>query len=253
MDLFGILNDRKSRQWVIGLGGLFIVSFHVVFRPFQMIYYNYEDYITVNIGYGVITFLVLSVYLMFVPIVFKETYLNWISYRRSRMLYLSGIFLSLGMMYFTFKVSFGFYEITLERISTGILALIALGSIPLTIFTIFDTSNELANDPILDFGKAKLRIKLSELLYIVSDGNYVNIVCMKNDQVEIYRVRATIKSLTIGLSRYKTLAQCHRAFLVNTNKISHVSKPKGKSEIYLRGYEKSIPLSKTYFQSFTKY
>jgi len=86
-----------------------------------------------------------------------------------------------------------------------------------------------------------------ELLYILSDQNYVFIHYTRNSKNERRHCRITIKSVEALLASHPQFVRCHRSYIINTEK---VHKSHGNSEnlkLVLIGCSVKIPVSRNYF------
>ena len=95
-----------------------------------------------------------------------------------------------------------------------------------------------------DNKKDKLEIKLSNLIYIESIGNYIQVSYLHNGKIAKKVLRGAIKRIESETTQYSTLVKCHRAFIVN---IDHVASVKGNSQelkITLKNIDIEIPVSR---------
>ena len=89
--------------------------------------------------------------------------------------------------------------------------------------------------------KDALTVFPEELLYIESSSNYVRIFYKINDPVSQKTLRATLQQIEEQLCDYPYLVRCHRAYIVNINRIEKI---KG-FRLWLFSVEKAIPISKS--------
>ncbi len=95
-------------------------------------------------------------------------------------------------------------------------------------------------------GTIRLLVKLSNLFYIESADNYVNIYYLNKNKVDRFILRNTLKNIEESLTEFG-LTRCHRSYIVNIDKIKVLRKGKEGFLIDL-GQEDimDIPVSKTY-------
>jgi len=95
-------------------------------------------------------------------------------------------------------------------------------------------------------GDSKEGIELcpSDILFVESVANYVEIWYFDNGEVCQKRLRSTLKAIEKILTSYEFMVHCHRAFLVNINFITHIEGNAAGCQIQLFGLQKSIPVSK---------
>lgn len=97
-------------------------------------------------------------------------------------------------------------------------------------------------------GNIKLVVATEKIISIVSSGNYVNIQYLNDEQLTVFALRNTLKSIE-GLCQNNRLIRCHRSYFINPHKIKLLRKePTGMyAEIDATGVD-DIPVSKSYAQ-----
>lgn len=97
-----------------------------------------------------------------------------------------------------------------------------------------------------------IEINLDELLYVMSDGNYVEFHLLK-DEKEVREIRRnTMNNISKQLKSYPFIFKTHRAFMVNLGKIKE---SKGNAQGYqlrLEGSNTWIPVSRGNLAAFDK-
>jgi len=96
------------------------------------------------------------------------------------------------------------------------------------------------NDP-LDLNNNK--ISVDELVYVESRKNYV-FLCLSN--AEDLTVRMTLKKMESKLEKYEHLVRCHRAFIVNLDKVTKVEGNAQGLKLYLLNSSNFVPVSRSY-------
>ncbi|MCE7996468.1 MAG: LytTR family transcriptional regulator [Roseivirga sp.] len=94
-------------------------------------------------------------------------------------------------------------------------------------------------------GKPEFRLDPNEIIYLKSEGNYVEIFYV-NDQREQKKelLRNRLKAVEALLPQDRFF-QCHRSYFVNTDRISRVNRGGRDYEISMKGSDKSVPVSRT--------
>jgi DNA-binding LytR/AlgR family response regulator len=97
--------------------------------------------------------------------------------------------------------------------------------------------------------KDRLEVNSSDLIYITSTGNYIQAFYQKENELKSIVLRNTLKQTEDQLKENHSMIKCHRAFLVNKNKIVRV---KGNSQglrLVLEGTDEEIPVSRNLSKS----
>ncbi len=74
----------------------------------------------------------------------------------------------------------------------------------------------------------------------------INIFYLKEGQVEQALLRSTLKRTEEQLFEYPSVVRCHRAFLVNADKIRHVNGNSQGLQLILKNIKTEIPVSRNF-------
>lgn len=96
--------------------------------------------------------------------------------------------------------------------------------------------------------RLKLAVTAGSLLYVQANVNYVNIYYLDSDKVKTYQLRSSMKRLEETLEKHG-LRRCHRAYFVNPVHIKALRKDSEGLIFADLDTGRSIPVSKTYYDS----
>jgi len=258
--------DHQGWKYIacIGLLIALLINFE---QPFGLIAWNHPYKWIVLSGFGVIYALVTCFYYLFFQVVFQRLLHaeNWTVGKEILISLI--IFVSAGI------INWG-YAITTIPWSTRSLTTFGrvqsetfvFGFLPVVLLVLLIEARHLrrsksfaenANEsidhmplpvpavpPILLNG---FKFEAHELLFIVSDQNYVLIHYIRNNKKERKQFRITLKEVELLLAKHPAIVRCHRSFIINTSK---VVKTHGNSEnltVVLMGCTEKIPVSRNYF------
>lgn len=88
-------------------------------------------------------------------------------------------------------------------------------------------------------------LRLSDLLYIEADGNYLKVFHMSDGRVRADMIRATSKQLEDDLHMYPMIVRCHRAFLVNLQQVEQIVSKSGSMHLVIKHIHESVPVSRS--------
>jgi DNA-binding LytR/AlgR family response regulator len=91
-----------------------------------------------------------------------------------------------------------------------------------------------------------LALLISEIAFIRSADNYVEIVYKQGDNFKKNLIRNTLKNVEHQLKEYSNFIRCHRICIVNRHYIEKLSKSYNNQWIRIRGYNEQIPVSRQY-------
>jgi len=268
-------HPQSENRWLIVIPvSIFIGLFMLIFQPFGLTYFHHPYKWLILLGYGGITFIILLFNLFLIPHLLKQIFKdeNWTVFKH--IFWLLWIIFTIGIgnyvysnLIFSFNWS-GWFTFLIFQFFT-----LVIGLIPIVVITIsaqnrllmrhLKSANEvneklkslpetknLNADEIITLiaenEKDKLTFKLSDLLFIESTGNYIEVNHLVDGKVKKTILRSSLRRLEDALKSYVELFRCHRAYFINVNKILHA---RGNSQGYRLKIENSefeIPVSRSY-------
>jgi hypothetical protein len=268
------LLDQKKYNWLIVVSiSLFVSLFLLLFQPFGLSRATMPNKILFLAGYGGITFVSLVILLILAPKIFT----SFFSFERwtvgKHILWLVIILFGIGIGNFLYSVFYIDHFIWNWKIFLLFQAFtLLIGIFPIAIVTLISFNIRLRNNlkeasglnqsikgkRSEDSSKEKI-IKLKgknkdeyfslsseNLLYIVSEGNYVQIYYLEDSETKQKMLRNTIGNIKDQTKNVEFIVQCHRAFLVNIKKITE---SRGNAQGFTLSLEKSsssIPVSRKF-------
>ena len=264
-----------EKRWnIIFAISLFISFFMLFFQPFGLSAFESEYRLYFEIGYGVVTFLVLLIDLFAFPFLFKKTFKfqQWTVLKQ--IIWQIWILVSIGIVNFLYSSFFLSFSNNLKAFFYFQLYTLLVGVIPVVVVTVINQNRllaenlKIANEYNHDFtaktdnapdnekvclvaenSKDRLEVNSSDLIYITSTGNYIQAFYQKENELKCIVLRNTLKQTEDQLKENHSMIKCHRAFLVNKNKIVRV---KGNSQglrLVLEGTDEEIPVSRNLSKS----
>ena len=254
-------NSRKNILWLFAIA-LSTSLFILIFKPFDIENRTGVWYFNLIIfGLGMIFFL--SIYIMefVVPRLLPKLFLKW-SLGKAIVWYAWLILFVGAIMFLSKSYLAGFRDFTwteylfvLGRIS-GIA--ITVSFFVIGIFNYFNrknfsmmTSNE---DYLITAPNTKpLSLNLNDLMYIVSDDNYVDIHMEVDGVRKKLILRSSLKNIEEQIvNPISPIFRCHRRHLINFEYFKVKNKTSRNMIIQLKKYEDEIPVSRQYVDSLVK-
>jgi len=94
-------------------------------------------------------------------------------------------------------------------------------------------------------GNDFLRIPISDLLFIESKGNYVQVRYCENGGSKQKLIRTTLKKIESEIAGNQ-LVRCHQSFIINSNKLRSFQHGSRGASLELHGLEEPVPVSRKY-------
>lgn len=268
-----------TNNWpLIIISSLFISLFIYLFEPFGCSTIADDLRVFIELGYGLVTFVVLTFFLIVLPLLFKETFneLYWTLGKEFMWFIMILFFIGIG--------NFSYTAFLIKSVPVSLSALLrfqfytlSIGTIPVTVAIMVErnvmlahnlklamelnaqmssiqkTAAEPQNEIITLFSdnrKESINVEIASLLFVESRGNYIHIHTLKEQNVEVAILRTTLKLIESTSNEFSQLIRCHRGFLVNTLNILQV---KGNTQGYkltFRATDIEIPLARSFAKSF---
>jgi len=268
----------NEKPWLSVLLCVAIVIFILaIFEPFNF-KLNSLGQVWVLVGFALVTMLVTSIAFVLFPKIFTRFY-NPDKWTIGRSLLNNALFLiimGIGVVcYDYFIIMKQLPEYFPMGFLIDLFAVLTIGIVPLSIITIITQNSALKrnlnsskeinqilserinpsstkeDDLISLSGSTKEAISIDpeDILYIESEGNYVNVHYRQGDKIIYKQLRSTIKQMEESLQNHSMFIRCHRAFIVNIN---HISSAQGNAQGYqltLSNVHQEIPVSRTYLKN----
>jgi DNA-binding LytR/AlgR family response regulator len=91
-----------------------------------------------------------------------------------------------------------------------------------------------------------LTLLISEIAFIKSADNYVEIVYKTGENFKKNLIRNTLRNIELQLKEYSNFIRCHRICIVNKHYIEKLGKSFDSHWITIKGYNEQIPVSRQY-------
>lgn len=102
-------------------------------------------------------------------------------------------------------------------------------------------SNKLNDSIVLD---------VNDLIFIKSDGNYIEIFTSDNGKIVKTLYRYSLQLIEEQLKQYPFILRVHRSFIINIYKVNKASGNARNYQLYFKGIEENVPVSRTKFEIF---
>lgn len=265
----------SGNRWRIIISvSIFISLFMYFFQPFGLAAFRNEYRSYYEIGYGLITFMVLSFDLFFTPFLLRRVFKssNWTVLKQ--IIFQIWIIFTIGVFNFLYSSTFLVFTNYLNAFFVFQFFTVLVGIFPVVIATIINQNRLLAENLKIandcnnglpqhekpqpkgekicvssESNKDIFEVKSSDLIYITSFGNYIQVYYLSNGERRKIVLRNTLKQTEDQLKDAHCMIKCHRAFLVNKNKIVRV---KGNSQglrLELEDTDDEIPVSRALSKS----
>jgi hypothetical protein len=262
-------------KWrVIYLISIFISFFMLVFQPFGLQYLRIEFKPLLLAGYGLVTMIVLIFNLILLPKILPKIFDEETWTARKQIVWLLWIVISISVGNYFYSILFSIFAwIGIKGIVTFMVFTLSIAIIPITAVTFISynvilrrnivSSNQIntqinargkkEEDPFVELeifsGNQKYKFKPEDVVFIESEGNYINIHYLLDKKVKSQMIRSTIKNIESEIPNDQLL-KCHRAFIVNPH---FIEKVKGNSQGYnlvLSHISEEIPVARSFTKTF---
>ena len=286
---FPYTTSWKSRlKTALGFG-LFIAIFLLVFKPYGLMTFPMSRLWFISLVYGFITFgcifLALILLPVFFPYFFKEE--KWTTGKQ--ILHTIVVIVLVGLVNYIFSPFLVDTNYSLRDMLwfQGITLAIAL--LPVSIFTLLKQNSllkkfeqqaavlekklkekpepvrqqappglspEIKNEsPFIeltgDYQGEKIVLAPEDLYFIAAANNYIKVYFTKKEKISYSIIRMTLKKAEEALEAWPCFFRCHRAYIINLDKVEHVEGNAQGYKIRLVNSEESIPVSRNLNNEFS--
>jgi hypothetical protein len=257
--------DLKHNSIIVFFISIGVPLFLFLLQPFGFSLLPKHDKFYLIIGFGVITFLALSLHLLFITSLFPKTFTS------SKWNVKKEIFWNLWIL-FTILTGYFVYCKSLDIMKFDfnmVIKLILTATIPISALIIINQNRMLRSrlkfaddinkklqdhksiqDKIIyfnsDYQKDSLAIKVNLLLFIRSANNYIEVFWKDGVLVKNQMVRCSMAYAEEVLKEHKFIIKCHRSFIVNINCIDRFEGNLQGYKLFFEKIDFPIPVSKSF-------
>ncbi|MEL7252200.1 MAG: LytTR family DNA-binding domain-containing protein [Bacteroidota bacterium] len=254
--------NRRHLLWVIFLG-LSCSLFIILFQPFGIQNVNdqwYYNLVVLSMG-----LVFISAYLLLewgIPSLFPQFFEQWTLGKA--ILWYALLILFIGAALFWYK-SFlaGYSDFTVQEyffvIGRTFLIALIVSFFSLGLYQYFSrkTISLFSNSEdylITSSTGQSLSVNPSDILYISSDDNYVEIHYLVDDKRKKELFRSSLKNIEAQLvNPLSPIFRCHRRYLINIERFSIVKSTSRRMLLSLMGSEDEVPVSHQYVETIKQY
>ena len=258
---FTLLDDLKSRLFLIIFCGLFATFFIYYYNPFNLNQLEYDSAIGKFLSIwtaGIIGALILSMtQLLFRRLLKIHTFnvgrfILWVLFEFTCLCL--GFYIIFGEPQVPFLTEF--MLIGSFTISVGLLPYL-LACLILGVFQLSKRAHQKEKVAAIDKhwfkdenGKPKLALAINQILLLKSEDNYASIYYLNNNKVKKTLIRNTLKNLEAQL-KGADMIRIHRSYMINPQLIVSIEKTKRGYELKMDQLpEISLSVSESYKESF---
>lgn len=258
--------------------GAFISIFLLVFRPFELDKVSTVLLVKSSVIFGVVTFCCISAsnffLIFFFPQIFREE--KWTTGKQ--IINMAAIVVLVGLVNYLISPLLFDTKLTWKNVFYYQGIAISVGLLPIIIYTLYVQNHWLhqfkqeaasiqkkleqkrvselpetqipasaPNEAITfegDNQAEKKTINANHLFYIEAASNYIKLFFEQKEKLTYSIVRMTMKKATETVTPYPIFFRCHRAYIVNLDKIEQVDGNAQGYKIKLQGTEDLIPVSR---------
>jgi hypothetical protein len=264
-------SETHGSHWRSALvTGTIVFAFLFIFRPFGMYRFETLQIAWITAGYGIITafMVLLNVYLWaaLFPEWFREEkwttgkeilFILWIIFCIGLANAFYSVYIFNDTVSWSYLIRFQFFTI-----------LVSLIPVTVNVFTLqlvftqrnlkaaLELTGKMHHKQRLEASpgvevllqsenrKEEFRVAASDLIFITSADNYIEIHYLKADQEKKKLLRGTLKGARDDLRSLTAFYRCHRAFIVNLDRVISVTGNSQGYRLRLKGTDEEIPVSR---------
>lgn len=256
---------KKNLRIIIG-ATLFVTFFLFLFKPFGLYIFGGLEFFIICLQFGFATGTVMAAYYFLIipllPKFFNEE--NWTVIRH--IVWVSALLIGIATANTVLMYIIGLGSLSLKTLFVSLGQVTAIGMIITTVFVCLDylrhfksnqkeardlnlTANQSPSSGTISLfsenNNEQLHLKTTELFYLTSADNYIEIVYASGKKTSQKLLRGTLQRAEEQIN-HPGIIRCHRSYIVNLQKVIAVDGTAQGYRLDLRGSDKSIPVSRSY-------
>ena len=274
----GIYGKRHKLAIAFGFG-LFIFLFLYLLRPMNIDGGDLGPRMTLHLAaYGLICSLIILFNLFVVPALFRAFYkeIGWVVWKEIVIIIWSFFSVGLGNFFYTVW-AFDWY-LNWRNLFQFQIITVTIGAIPYIILVLIRQNRLLkmnmreavalnkevnglhainsspSKNEFISFvaenGKEEIQLESNSILYLAADGNYIEIYYQEGDILKKHLLRSSVKRIEALLQNHSQFYRCHRAYIVNMEKVSKVSGNSQGLRLSFSEGDDMVPVSRSWLKDF---
>lgn len=251
---------------IVGISlGMFL--FVLFFQPVLITGFEFNSKLMIIAGYGGIALVILTLNQIIFPSILPRVFLRgkWTLYKEVLLQLITWAMLAVAYNFYSRYVG----QVTIDFGTS--FRIILLGLFPMIVLVSFNRfkylkiridqfeqkigkDGFLPNSEVMDAEitfdsenrSDSLTVNLSNILFIRSANNYIEILWLSGDSIKRQLVRSTLKRAEEILDPYANIFRCHRTTLVNADHVACLSGNPGSLRLELISCDEEIPVSRQY-------
>jgi len=253
--------SRKNVLWLLAIG-LSSSIFILVFKPFGIENQTGDWFVDIIIlSLGIVFFLSVLLMEFIIPKIIPKIFEKW--NLGKAIVWYAWVILFVGAIMFTYKSYLGGFRdftwteyffvlgrilgigITVSFFVLGILSYLNRNRLSL----ISSTENYRIEVP----NAKPIQLNLNQVMYIVSDDNYVDVHMVANGKRKKLVIRSSLKNIESQIvNPLSPIYRCHRKYLINIAYFKVKKNTSRNTSLQLINYAENIPVSKQYVDAIVK-
>jgi hypothetical protein len=267
-----------SKLGMAAFFGIFIFGFLMIFQPFELDHYPLQRLTLIALGYGLITFSCVFLSTAIFPICLPGSFSESVWTTGKQILFTAGVISLVGLVNYLFSPLLVDSKLDLYNLVWFQGITLAIGVLPVSLFILLrqntllkkfssqaeiiekklqerngvdDNSRAIEVRPVSnkiillgDYQNEKVELYPDDLYVVTSASNYIKVFHLQKDQLVYSIIRSTLKKAEDVLLVHPNFFKCHRAYIINLDKVAHIEGNAQGYKVRVDGYEELIPVSR---------
>lgn len=282
---FPIERTTKGKLGMAAFFGLFVFGFLVLFKPFGLDVYSFSRVILVAFIYGLITFTCIFLSAMVLPTLFPAVFneARWTTGKH--IILVTSIIFLVGLVNYLLSPLLVDSSLSLYTAIWFQGITLAIGIIPISLISVvrqnqllkhfsqqaeqlekklqqknesLDTTEPgqkapVSNKIILsgDYQNEKVEVYIDDLHLVTTASNYIKLYHLQQDKLVYSIIRSTLKKAEPAILGYPVFFKCHRAFIINLDKVIHVEGNAQGYKVRIKDHDELVPVSRNLNSEFS--
>ena len=274
----------RNKVGMAAFFGVFIFIFLMIFKPFELDQFDTQRLLFIAFVYGAITFACVLTATSLLPLIFPQTFNENSWTTGKQIIFTAGVIFLVGIVNYLVSPLLVDTRLTLRDAVWFQGITLAIGILPVSIFILLrqnrllkkfredaallekklqekheEKKMKIAPEPGLsnrvslagDYQDERLELFVDDIHLITSASNYIKIFHLQKEKLVYSVIRSTLKKTEEIIFPYSNLFKCHRAYIINLDKVMHVEGNAQGYKLKIDNYEELIPVSRNLSTEFS--
>ena len=266
-------HSPKRRMGMAAFFGAFVTVFLILFKPFDLDVFPFQRLLLIASAYGLITLTCVLIATIIFPFCLPDQFaeLRWTTWKH--IVFTAGVICFVGLMNYLLSPLLVGSDLSLYNAVWFQGITLAIAVLPICLYILFRQNRLLRKfsnqaealdkklsekksvviEPLPsnkitllgDYQNEKIEVYVDDLHLVTSASNYIKVFHLQREDLVYSIIRSTLKKAEETLMEHPNFFKCHRAYIINLDKVVHVEGNAQGYRLKIDGHDELVPVSRS--------